>query len=385
MKLLSILFLVVYSTSFSQIQTEEKIIEDGIFYKKIINSSDTLLINILSIDLSKNTYQISGVKAKNLLNQKLKTSEMVSELENSGFDVIGAINADFFEKDGEVINNMIADGEIIKATKFTDSPFNSFVNSQLAITQNNKLYIEKFVFSGFIIFPDGTVESINKINSRSDSNAISLYNKFQGEYTPALSNEWNVIEFSLDSLYQSADTIFYKVSQRFNKSGNQINGSQNLIVSANNQYSFYLDRNIKLEDTLKVVLNFNPNIKNIFTLVGGWPRIVTDGKNEILISKNIEGVVPNFSEKRHPRTGIGFSKDSTVVYFITVDGRQKTSRGMSLKEFADLMIEEGVYQGLNLDGGGSTTMIVDGEIVNSPSDITGERAVGNCLMVIRKK
>ena len=54
-------------------------------------------------------------------------------------------------------------------------------------------------------------------------------------------------------------------------------------------------------------------------------------------------------------------------------------------EFADLMIDEGIYQGLNLDGGGSTTMVVNNKVVNSPSDKTGERKVGNCIVLIRKQ
>ena len=58
---------------------------------------------------------------------------------------------------------------------------------------------------------------------------------------------------------------------------------------------------------------------------------------------------------------------------------------MTLEEFADLMIEEGIYQGLNLDGGGSTTMIVNNKIVNSPSDKTGERKIGNCLVLVKRK
>ena len=51
---------------------------------------------------------------------------------------------------------------------------------------------------------------------------------------------------------------------------------------------------------------------------------------------------------------------------------------MTLVEFADLMIKEGIYQGLNLDGGGSTTMVINGKVENSPSDKTGERKVGDC-------
>ena len=46
------------------------------------------------------------------------------------------------------------------------------------------------------------------------------------------------------------------------------------------------------------------------------------------------------------------------------------------------MKEFGVHQGVNLDGGGSTTMVVHGQIVNKPSDATGERPVANALLVI---
>ncbi|MBF8295757.1 MAG: Exopolysaccharide biosynthesis protein, partial [Bacteroidetes bacterium] len=92
-----------------------------------------------------------------------------------------------------------------------------------------------------------------------------------------------------------------------------------------------------------------------------------------------------FSSNRHPRSGVGFSKDSTRVFFIVVDGRSQSSVGMSLVEFADLMVMSGIYQGMNLDGGGSTTLVVDGNIVNSPSDPFGERAVGNCLLLYATK
>lgn len=56
---------------------------------------------------------------------------------------------------------------------------------------------------------------------------------------------------------------------------------------------------------------------------------------------------------------------------------------MSLTEFARLMLQVGVYEGLNLDGGGSTTMVIDGRVVNHPSDPGGERAVGNALLVVQ--
>jgi hypothetical protein len=157
----------------------------------------------------------------------------------------------------------------------------------------------------------------------------------------------------------------------------------NIILSSNNGYAHYLERELTESDTIVLQLKLNPHYHGIRSLVGGWPRIVTDGKNVIKNNNETEGVFPGFSAARHPRTGIGFSSDSSAVYFITVDGRQSISRGMSLDEFADLMVSEGIYQGLNLDGGGSTTMGRNGKLVNNPSDSVGERVVGNCWFLGR--
>jgi exopolysaccharide biosynthesis protein len=57
---------------------------------------------------------------------------------------------------------------------------------------------------------------------------------------------------------------------------------------------------------------------------------------------------------------------------------------MTIVELADIMLEFGAWDALNFDGGGSTTMVVDGRVVNSPADAAGERAVGNALLVTRK-
>ena len=58
---------------------------------------------------------------------------------------------------------------------------------------------------------------------------------------------------------------------------------------------------------------------------------------------------------------------------------------MTLVELADMMRKLGAWQAMNFDGGGSTTMVIDGVLVNKPSDQTGERAVGNALMVVKRR
>ena len=385
MKNLIILLCLLFTISNAQKKIDEEIVFPGVVHKTIINSTDTLMINVLKVNLSQGNYYLSSVKAKNLLNERETTSDISKALSDSGYQVIAALNADFFEQDGEVINNMISEGKFVKAVKFTDSPFNTFVNSQFAITYDNKLLLEQFVFSGNVFFPDGTIEEIRRINSKADSNSITIYNSFQGNYTPVVPETWAVSEVLLIPAGQSGDTAFFTIGDSLKQAGHTQIPNDGFIISANNKYAFYLSREFEIGDTIKLLLKLNPNFTNIRSLTGGWPQLVKDGKSLIKSNLNIEGVIQRFSENRHPRTGVGFSKDSTTVYFITVDGRQQMSRGMSLLEFADLMIDEGIYQGLNLDGGGSTTMIINNKVVNSPSDNTGERAVGNCLVLIREE
>ncbi len=90
-----------------------------------------------------------------------------------------------------------------------------------------------------------------------------------------------------------------------------------------------------------------------------------------------------FLRARHPRTFVGIDRDTTKMFLCTVDGRQASSIGMNYREMAGFLLSIGVWHATNLDGGGSTTMVVRGKVVNSPSDKTGERRVANSLQVIK--
>ena len=87
-----------------------------------------------------------------------------------------------------------------------------------------------------------------------------------------------------------------------------------------------------------------------------------------------------------PRTAIGQRKDGTVL-FLVIDGRSLTSAGCTMKELQRLMIEYGAYNAANLDGGSSTVMSYNGEIVNKPSgsDADGMRFLPNAFLVCNPK
>lgn len=131
-------------------------------------------------------------------------------------------------------------------------------------------------------------------------------------------------------------------------------------------------------------LKFGQSMSLTWTL--GWPRVrATLGGNPTLVekgripSRNVDGTGAFFA--RNPRTGVGTTRGGKVL-LVTVDGRQPGySRGMTLRQFARLFRSLGARWALNLDGGGSTTMVVEGRVVNRPSD-GPERAVSSSLLVV---
>jgi exopolysaccharide biosynthesis protein len=81
-----------------------------------------------------------------------------------------------------------------------------------------------------------------------------------------------------------------------------------------------------------------------------------------------------------PRTAIGQRKDGTILLLV-IDGRQKSSIGATLKDVQNVLLEYGAYNAANLDGGSSTTMYYNGNLINSPSDILGERAIPSAFII----
>lgn len=116
----------------------------------------------------------------------------------------------------------------------------------------------------------------------------------------------------------------------------------------------------------------------VFDGIGGTPLLVEDGR---IVARPCGS---SFCA-RHPRTAVGITRRGKVV-LVVVDGRRRRwSRGMTLVQLARQMRRLGAAWAVNLDGGGSSTMVVRGRVVNRPSDRTGERAVSSALLVLRGK
>ena len=117
--------------------------------------------------------------------------------------------------------------------------------------------------------------------------------------------------------------------------------------------------------------------------VSGAGLLVLDGRE--LSDWREEELSAGFDTARHPRTLIGVD-DQDSIWLVTIDGRQPAlSVGMSFAELKALSRRLGLRFALNLDGGGSTTMVVQGYIVNHPSDDTGPRKVSDAILVFPRR
>ncbi|MEO3850221.1 phosphodiester glycosidase family protein [Streptomyces sp. B8F3] len=125
-------------------------------------------------------------------------------------------------------------------------------------------------------------------------------------------------------------------------------------------------------------------------VVNGGPELVRDGRTHV--TPAADGMVqpgnPSFyygwMHKRNPRTLAGVDAAGRTV-LITADGRATDSLGLSIPESADVARALGLRDAVNLDGGGSTTMAVGGEVINDPSDAAGERPVGDALLILPQR
>jgi len=139
---------------------------------------------------------------------------------------------------------------------------------------------------------------------------------------------------------------------------------------------FYIDGHAAVEAQSEI-----SDFENIEAAVGGFHRILERGE---LVPR-----VLNLTD-RHPRSAAGISPDNKYLYLLVIDGRQLKSIGCTEAETALLLKALGATEGINFDGGGSTSLVLrrpDGKIrvMNTPIHgmIPGrERAVAGCLGIV---
>jgi hypothetical protein len=301
------------------------------------------------------------------------------------------VNADFFWlTTGENENNQVLDGEWWKGLKVTDSPYDTYDNAhvQFAVDARGRPSIDRYILDA-TAWAHGVATPVITVNFNPSGNpeGTALYTQRFGASTPRDTVRVTV-EAPLVAAGRRGDTLIYmRRGAVSSASGTPIPADGAVLSAYGNGLRTKEVQAMADGDTVKVLLTTLPRTPTGAAptmVIGGWPRILRNGVSVAQDAATVEGTISRNAEMRHPRTAVGFSRDSATLYLLTVDGRSQASVGVTLVELARIMRRLGAWQAMNFDGGGSTSMVVEGKLMNVVSDTTGERAVGNALFVVRK-
>lgn len=119
--------------------------------------------------------------------------------------------------------------------------------------------------------------------------------------------------------------------------------------------------------------------KNVVEAINFGPNLIING---VLQNKDDATGNPIDSQGLQPRTAIGQRKSDGAILFLVIDGRQGLQLGASIKDVQQIMAKQGAaYNAVNMDGGSSATMYLDGKVINNPCDKFGERTVSTAIYV----
>jgi len=133
------------------------------------------------------------------------------------------------------------------------------------------------------------------------------------------------------------------------------------------------------EKDIKLEVLTTPQWENVNHIISGGPYLVKNDEVYIDTEEQKLGAIGG----RNPRTAVGYTDKGNLI-IVTVDGRETSSVGMTLTELANFMKSVGCYNAMNLDGGGSTVLYVNGKVVNHPA-VTGGIALSNALTLNKVK
>ncbi len=350
---------------------EFKTIQDGIEYAEIERQIDKLPIkmNLLRLDLTK--VRLDVVHAMDAAIGTETTSSIATR-----HGALAAINAGFFRLDnsifaGDAAGVLMIDGKILSE---------SFNNRSALLIEN----LEKVTMPHFYQLTISCIAMIGKqkieisgINRERKNDDLVLYTP---EFHRTTLTDRQGIEIVIKRR---------KVVKILDRQGSTEIPSDGFVLSASGKFREHILRTVKMNSKIEImdyllIPEQNALVDTLLSedIVGGVPQLIKDGKIDITWEQ--EKSSKSFVETKHPRTAVAKLKDGKFL-MVTVDGRSEASGGIGLEDLAKLLLELGATAAMNLDGGGSSTMFLDGKVVNHPSDKEGERKVSDAILVFPRK
>ena len=271
-----------------------------------------------------------------------------------------AVNACYFDTDGWVIGNCKWNGSFFGVD---DTPRSAFV-----VDKEGKASIQKDLsYLGTVSLPDGRTLTIKGLNRQRIADDLVLFNRNYAGSTRTNEHGREV-------------RVSKGRATEVSAKGNMRLDHDSLVLSGHGANADAL-AHIRRGDRVAIAQTLGSRLADEARLVvGGGPLLVEKGV--VNVRSREESMASDIAYGRAPRTGVGVKADGTVLLMV-VDGRSQYSAGMSLKEFATYLKRFGAVSAVNLDGGGSSEMVLDGKIMNRPSD-GSERPVSIGLGIFRK-
>ena len=294
-----------------------------------------------------------------------------------GHEVVAVVNGDFFmtaptNEVGLPVSGQVRNDELV---------LSSHNRACLVLDGGNHPYIDRLTFTGKVMGGDHSF-SLNLVNRMRyayediAANQSFLFTRSYGPVTYDGSSSGKMVLLRPAEgafAWRANGTEHCVIEGIFDAQGSTTIPDGKAILWLKGTYAnqtSWMNVGDVLDISFGLTLNNGPKDIDIHQLIGGSNHIIMQN-----------GQFKEDWAERHPRTAIGFNADSTRLYFVVVDGRHMTSVGVTLKEMKGIFDALGAVNAVNLDGGGSSCMVVNDEVLNHPSD-GPVRAVGNgCLLV----
>lgn len=330
----------------------EHIIEPGLIYREFIKgrSEGPVKAHVLEVDLKKG-FSLRPV----LSNDSIAGIETLSEMAARS-EALAMINGPYYMRNGEILGLMKIDRDLVS---LSDTPRTTF-----GLLPDGKLIFDVPTFSGHVELPDKSRLPIDGVNRSRGESELIVYNRHYAYWTLTSGGGREYIVRNNRIVDVRGD--------------NSVIPEDALVVSTNGRPAWLMS-DLKAGDSLIVVKTLGPTWDKVTQAVGAGPCLIKNG--EIYLTTLGEEFGSDVAGGRAPRTAIGLTRDGKAL-LVVVDGRRRTSVGLSLLELAQFMLEQGAVEAMNLDGGGSSQMIIGKQIVNQPSD-GRERRLGAGIAIVR--
>lgn len=328
-------------------------------------------INSITIDLENEKLELLAGRTYGKVEGMQTLTSTAKDIESKGYKVISGINADFYDmSNGVPLGIFIENGIVLSSDKN--------ITKGVGIDKNNNPIISDVEVKSSFTYNNTTFE-INAINKNRGSNSLNLYT-YDFATTTQVNNQGYEILLKIKSeeknISPGKDIIAEVIEIREGKIGATLEKDL-LVLSASGKYIDSL-KNIDIGSEITITTNITDGLENAKVLLGGRQILLQNGE---IINNNDNSIAP--------RTAVGITEDKKLMFF-TVDGRNPGfSEGVTFNELAGMMKNAGCIEAINLDGGGSTTMIakIPGDlkhtVLNIPSD-GGERSIANSFILASK-